>query len=92
MSYGLDPNRILPKLFQFHPVEGDTVHVLRAIMGLYLATIILWLLGAIRGGPLMRTALISGIVFMSGLVAGRLLDILIDGWPSPVLIAYTVAE
>jgi hypothetical protein len=92
MSYGLDPNRILPKLFQFHPVEGDMVHVLRAIMGLYFATIILWLLGAIRGGSMMRTALISEIVFMSGLAAGRLLDILLDGWPSPVLIAYTVAE
>jgi len=32
MSYRLDPNRILPKLFQFHPVESDTVHALRAIM------------------------------------------------------------
>ena len=52
----------------------------------------LLLLGAIRGGPLMRTALISEIVFMSGLAPGRLLDILLDGWPSPVLIAYTVAE
>ena len=92
MSYGLDPNLILPKLFQFYPVTGDTVHVLRAIMGLYLATIILWLIGAIRGGPMMRTALISEIVFMSGLAAGRLLDVLLDGWPSPVLIAYTVAE
>jgi len=91
-SYGLDPNRILPKLFQFHPVEGDTVHVLRPIMGLYFATIILWLLGAIRGGPMMRMALIGEIVFMSGLAAGRLLDILIDGWPSPVLIVYPVTE
>ena len=61
-------------------------------MGLYLATIILWVLGAIRGGPLMRTALISTIVFMSGLAAGRLLSILLDGWPSPMLIAYAVAE
>lgn len=49
-------------LFQFDSAGGDTVQVLRAIMGLYFATIILWLLGAIRGGPLMRTALISEIV------------------------------
>ena len=61
-------------------------------MGLYLATIVLWLLGAIRGGPLMRTALISEIVFMSGLAAGRLLDLLLNGWPSPVLVAYAIAE
>jgi hypothetical protein len=61
-------------------------------MGLYIATIVLWVLGAIRGGRLMRTALICAIVFMSGLAAGRLLGILLDGWPSPMLIAYAVAE
>lgn len=61
-------------------------------MGLYLAIIALWLIGAIRGGPLMRTALISEIVFMAGLASGRLLSLLLDGWPSPMLIAYTVAE
>jgi hypothetical protein len=92
LSYGVDPNRILPKLLQILPIEGDVVHVFRAMMGLYLATIVLWLLGAIRGGPLMRTALISEIVFMSGLAGGRLLDLLLDGWPSPMLIVYTVAE
>ena len=61
-------------------------------MGLYLAIIVLWLLGTIRGGSLMRTALISEIVFMSGLATGRLLSLLLDGWPSPMLIVYTVAE
>jgi len=61
-------------------------------MGLYLATIVLWLLGAIRGGPLMRTALISEFVLMSGLAAGRLLSLLVDGWPSPMLMADAVVE
>ena len=92
LSYGVDPNRILPKLLQIHPVEGGVIHIFRAIMGLYLATIVLWLLGAIRGGGLMRTALISEIVFMVGLVAGRILDLLVAGWPSPMLMAYAVAE
>jgi hypothetical protein len=49
-------------------------------------------IGAWRGGELMRTALISEIVFMSGLAAGRLLSLFLDGWPSPILIAYAVAE
>jgi hypothetical protein len=40
----------------------------------------------------MRTALISEIVFMVGLAAGRILDLLVAGWPSPMLIAYAVAE
>jgi hypothetical protein len=84
LSYGVDPNRILPKLLQIQPVEPGVIHIFRAIMGLYLATIVLWLLGAIRGGGLMRTALISEIVFMVGLVAGRLLDLLLNGWPSPM--------
>jgi len=92
LSYGVDPNRILPKLLQIQPVEPGVIHIFRAIMGLYLATIVLWLLGAIRGGRLMRTALISEIVFMVGLVAGRILDLLVAGWPSPMLIAYAVAE
>jgi hypothetical protein len=92
LSYGVDPNRILPKFLDINPIGGDLLHIFRAIMGLYLATIVLWLLGAIRGGPLMRAALIAEIVFMSGLAAGRLLDLLVAGWPSPMLIAYTVAE
>ena len=92
LSYGIDPNQILPKLLQIQPVEPGVIHIFRAIMGLYLATIVLWLLGAIRGGGLMRTALIAEIVFMVGLAAGRILDLLVAGWPSPMLIAYAVAE
>jgi hypothetical protein len=59
LSYGIDPNQVLPKFLQIQPIDGDLLHVFRAIMGLYLAIIILWLLGASRGGPLMRTALVS---------------------------------
>jgi hypothetical protein len=79
LSYGIDPYRILPLRFQIYFAGGDTVHVLGAIIGLYLATSILWLLAVFRGGPLMRTALISEIIFMSGLAAGRLLDVLLNG-------------
>jgi len=61
-------------------------------MGLYLALIVLWVVGAWRGGEPMRTSLISEIEFMSGLAAGRLLSLFLDGWPSPILITYTIAE
>ncbi len=40
----------------------------------------------------MRTALISEIVFMSGLATGRLLSLLLDGWPSPILITYAITK
>ena len=85
LSYGIDPNRILPLFLEIDPISGDLLHIFRAIMGLYLATIVLWLLGAIRGGPLMRPAVVSEIIFMSGLAVGRFLSLLLDGWPSPML-------
>jgi hypothetical protein len=64
LSYRIDPNQILPKLLRIQSVDPGVIHIFMAIMGLYLAAIILWLLGAIRGGPLVRTALIGEIVFM----------------------------
>jgi hypothetical protein len=67
LSCGINPNQILPKLLQIQTVEPGVVHIFTAVMGLYLATIVLWLLGPIRGGPLMRTALNGEIVFMAGL-------------------------
>jgi hypothetical protein len=48
-------------------------------MGLYLALIVLWVVGTWQGRELMRTALISEIIIMSGLAAGRLLSPLLDG-------------
>ena len=92
LSYGLDPAHYLPWLLQIHPRGVNLIHLLRSLMGLYLGLVCLWLAGAWRGGALLRTALISEIVFMAGLAAGRLLSLLLDGWPSPVLILYAFAE
>ncbi len=92
LSYGVDPARILPQLMQINSISGDLTHILRAITDLCLALIALWVIGAWRGGEPMRTALISEIVFMSGLTAGRLLSLLPDDWPSPIIITYTFAE
>ena len=91
LSYGVDPARILPQLMQINSISGDLTHILRAIMDLYLALIVLWVIGAWRDKELMRIALISEIVIMSGLAAGRLLSPLLDGWPSPILITYAIA-
>jgi len=89
LSYGLDPVHTLPWLLQVHPRGVNLIHLLRSLMGLYLGLVVLWVAGAWRGGSLLRTALISEIVFMSGLAAGRLLSLLLDSWPSPILIVYT---
>lgn len=90
-SYGLVPGKSLPLLMGF-PVEGvNETHVFRAIMGLYLANVAFWIAGYLS--PVYRVpALWSLFIFMSGLAAGRVLSILVDGLPGPVLVFYLLAE
>ncbi len=91
LSYGVAPATILPQLLDI-TVEGtDLPHVFRAIMGLYLGMIVLWVLGAFRPS-LTRAAVIAEIAFMSGLAVGRVLSIVVDGMPSVALLGYTGVE
>jgi hypothetical protein len=91
LSYGVAPAVVLPKVLDV-AVEGtDLTHIFRAVMGLYLAMIVLWVLGALRPS-LTRTAVISEVAFMFGLAFGRVLSILSDGVPSILLVAYTTLE
>jgi hypothetical protein len=60
-------------------------------MGLYLALIIFWLIGAFRV-QVRQAALYSLIVFMFGLAAGRILSLIIDGMPHWLLAVYLVLE
>lgn len=91
LSYGVDPAAVLPKLLDLSVEGTDLTHIFRAVMGLYLGMIVLWVLGAFRS-DLTRVAVIAEIVFMLGLASGRVLSILVDGLPSMLLIAYAVAE
>ena len=91
LSYGVAPAAVLPKVLDL-TVEGtDLTHILRAIMGLYLGMIALWVLGAFRSN-FTRAAVIAEIAFMFGLALGRVLSIILDGVPSIILIGYTVVE
>ncbi|WP_171210368.1 MULTISPECIES: DUF4345 domain-containing protein [unclassified Ruegeria] len=91
LSYGLVPSVTVTYLLGF-PVEGtNQAHVFRAIMGLYLANAVFWLIAA--GKPeLQRPALWVLFLFMVGLAAGRALSIMLDGMPGFVLLFYLVAE
>lgn len=91
LSYGVDPAAVLPKLLDLSVEGTDLTHIFRAVMGLYLGMIVLWVLGAFRS-DLTRVAVIAEIVFMLGLASGRVLSILVDGLPSMLLVAYAVAE
>ena len=91
LSYGVAPADVLPKVLDL-TVEGtDLPHIFRAIMGLYLGMIVLWVLGALRSS-LTRAAVIAEVVFMIGLALGRLISIVVDGLPSLLLVAYMVLE
>jgi hypothetical protein len=91
LSYGVAPAVVLPKVLDL-AVEGtDLTHIFRAIMGLYLGMIVLWVVGAFRPS-FTRAAVIAEIFFMIGLALGRMVSIVVDGMPSVVLIGYTGVE
>jgi hypothetical protein len=90
-GYGLNPSKSLPALFAV-PVESvNAAHIFRAVMGLYLALAGFWLAGAYKV-HLRQAALLSLIVFMFGLAAGRLLSLVIDGMPHSLLLTYLILE
>jgi hypothetical protein len=81
LTYGLSPNNILPKLFDFKVESIDLKHTFRATMGLYLGMAILCLFGISKTRQ-WRTATISNIFFMIGLAVGRIISLVVDGIPS----------
>jgi uncharacterized membrane protein YesL len=91
LTYGLAPASALPAIAEIHVEGTDQSHVFRAIMGLYLGMIALWISGAFRSN-FTRAAVIAEIFFMLGLACGRGLSIIVDGLPSMFFIASAVAE
>ena len=91
LSYGLIPQKSLSYLFDITVSDPNSFHIFRAVMGLYLALIIFWLIGAFKV-QVRQAALYSLIVFMFGLAAGRILSLIIDGMPHWLLAVYLVLE
>ncbi len=91
LSYGVAPEQSLSWLFGIAVESTNHAHVFRGITGLYLAMVSFWILGAVQE-KYERAAIQSEIVFMSGLAAGRVASILIDGWPHFLLTGYALAE
>jgi predicted membrane protein len=91
LSYGLMPQKSLSYLFDISVSDPNGIHIFRAVMGLYLALIMFWLIGAFMV-QIRQAALYSLIVFMFGLAAGRILSLIIDGMPNWLLVVYLVLE
>ena len=91
LSYGFAPAASMSYLFDIDASSVNTSHIFRAVMGLYLAFVIFWLLAANRES-LRVPALWSVAVFMLGLAAGRAISVVVDGVPSPLLLVYLLLE
>lgn len=91
LSYGVAPQTSIPWLYGFPVDTINSIHIFRAMMGLYLALIIFWILGASNKG-LTSPALYSLIVFMWGLAVGRAMSLIIDGMAHWLLVTYMGLE
>jgi len=85
------PELSLDWLFGISVDLANEAHIFRGVMGLYLGMVALWVLGA-TVQRFERPAIIGEIFFMSGLAAGRLLSILVDGWPHWLLVSFMGIE
>lgn len=91
LAYGFAPAQNMGWLFGIDATGVNARHIFRAFMGLYLALVGFWVAGAIR--PHLRIpALQSLFVFMVGLAFGRVVSLVVDGWPHPLLIVYLLLE
>jgi hypothetical protein len=91
LSYGLVPQKSLSYLFDVSVSNINGSHIFRAIMGLYLALLSFWIVGAFKV-QLRQSALCSLVVFMLGLALGRVLSLIVDGMPNLLLIGYLGLE
>ena len=91
LSYGVAPVESLNWLFGMTVEVPNEAHIFRGIMGLYLAMVVLWIVGAIYESY-ERPAIIAEVFFMSGLSVGRLVSVAVDGVPHWLLLGYIVVE
>lgn len=92
LMYGVSPHWFFETmLVDASAPSTDQTHILRAVMTLYTGFGLFWLYCAFsdryRDAGIIVIAVLCG-----GLVVGRVLSILIDGVPSPVLLVYTGME
>ena len=91
LSYGLYPEITLKYLYDIEVNSANLANIFRAIMGLYIALSIFWVTGALKKS-LRLAALWSMTIFMTGIALGRILSILVDGYPDHIFLGYTLIE
>jgi hypothetical protein len=92
LLYGVSPQWFFETFLVNSQAPGvDQSHILRAVMMLYIALGIFWLFCAFSD-RYRDAGIIVIAVFCAGLVAGRILSVIVDGTPSGILILYMSME
>lgn len=91
LLYGVSPRWFALTFLGVSNLDVDFAHILRAVMGLYLAFGLFWLFSAFSD-MYRNTALLTTMIFSAGLVVGRIISVFADGQPSPLLVLYILME
>ena len=91
LTYGVNPQVTLAYLYDIEVNSVNLSNIFRAIMGLYIALNVFWIIGAFKK-TLLLPAMWSLTTFMTGIGLGRLLSLIIDGVPYPAFLLYMLLE
>jgi len=91
LLYGVSPYWFAQTFLSVSELDPDLAHILRAVMGLYVGFGLFWLFAAFSD-VYRNVAVLTTVVFSGGLVSGRLISLIADGRPSPLLILYIFME
>ena len=92
LLYGISPQWFFETfLVDSQNPSIDQSHILRAVMMLYIALGLFWLYSAFSD-KYRDAGLVVLAVFCGGLVTGRILSVIVDGTPSPLLSVYVFME
>ena len=91
LGYGVFPSKSLPFLYDISLTNKNMANIFRAVTGLYIAFAVFWFLSAFHI-ELYFSAILSLILFMSGIAFGRIASIIIDGLPDIIIVGYLIME
>jgi len=91
LLYGVNPQWFSKTFLDIPEMGTDFSHILRAVMGLYIAFGLFWFSSAFSDKS-RNVAVLTTMLFGGGLVTGRLISLFVDGIPSPLLTLYIAME
>jgi len=91
LGYGLNPQEFLPILYGIEVENTNLSNIFRAVMGLYIGCVLLWVFGAFNKS-LTVPALWCMFVFMFGIGLGRALSLILDGMPGTIFVFFMIFE